>query len=62
MFKIEAELDATLLKQLVVDYFESKGLDIEPSNVIIEVKSTQNYKSEWEPAAFRAKVQRFEMP
>jgi hypothetical protein len=55
--KILIELDEEHLKRLVVREIESfLGEDIELStkDVTIEVKSKQNYKSEWEVAAFRA--------
>jgi hypothetical protein len=43
------------LKQMVHDkLYERLGPGFKPDQVKIETKSTQNYKSEWEIAAFRA--------
>ena len=50
------QLDEKDLKQLVCDELQRKlgDITIDASKVTIEVKSKQNYKSEWESAAFRA--------
>ena len=56
--KIQIEIDERTLRQLVLNYLSNKLGDV-PLNVDdvkIETKSTQNYKSEWEQAAFRARV------
>lgn len=43
------------LRQIIIDKFrESLIGSFDPQKVKIEVKSTQNYKAEWEPADFRA--------
>jgi hypothetical protein len=43
------------LKKLVADHISEKtNQDIDPAKVCIEVKSTQNWKAEWEKAHFRA--------
>ena len=55
--KIEIELTEEDLKQLVLEHLTSllnKTIKIE--DVIIETKSKQNYKSEWESASYRARV------
>jgi len=45
------------LKKLVVKELSDKlNCNIDIGVVKIEVKSKQNYKSEWEPAAFRATI------
>lgn len=55
---VEINLTETDLRALVLDHIQSKLGDIklEPSDVKIEVKSKQNYKAEWEPAHYRARV------
>ena len=43
------------LKKLVINHIEQKLQgDFDPNHIKIETKSTQNYKSEWESADFRA--------
>lgn len=56
--KIEIELTEKELRDLIYIEFEKRlgELDLQPTDIKIEVKSTQNYKSEWENAAFRARV------
>ena len=45
------------LRRLVVEDIARKtGMDIKTVDVKILVKSKQNYKSEWESAAFKAEV------
>ncbi len=53
--KIRVEISETDLKKIVVQYISDKtGQMIDVKDVIVETKSKQNYKSEWETAAFRA--------
>ena len=56
--KIRIEIDADKLRRLVSDYIESVAGDIpfSANDVRIEVKSRQNYRSEWESADFRAVI------
>lgn len=56
--KINIEIDQIELKKLVIQRLTElmPGSDFTSENVLIEVKSTQNYKAEWEIAAFRARV------
>lgn len=56
MFKLQAEIDEVVLKKLVRDYLEENGIAVTIDAIHIEVKSKQNYKSEWEEASFRATV------
>jgi hypothetical protein len=58
--QITVEVNETELKRIVVShieqYFNTNEFTIfDPNKVLIEVKSKQNYKSEWETAAFRAR-------
>lgn len=59
MQKLIYEIDENDLKQLVFDHFVEvfgniSGLKVD--DIKIEVKSKQNYKSEWEMANFRARI------
>ena len=56
MFKFQAEIDETQLRALVKEFFENQGIAVEAKDIEIQVKSKQNYKSEWESAAFRAVI------
>lgn len=57
--KIYVEIDETTLRKLVLDHLSDQlQCDLEEKDVTIEVKSKQNYKSEWEKAEFRARVER----
>jgi hypothetical protein len=53
--KMRLELTEEMVRQLIMAHLAEKLGDvrIKPENVNIEVKSKQNYKSEWEVAAFR---------
>lgn len=52
---ITIEITEADLKKLVADYIESKVQhDVDVDKVRFFVKSKQNYKSEWEEAAFKA--------
>ena len=54
--KIRVELDEKILRMLVIGYLEERLGSLSPKidMIKIEVKSKQNYKSEWEEAEFRA--------
>lgn len=55
--KIKVELTSDDLKKLVVQHLQDHiNSTIKADDVKIEVKSKQNYKSEWEIADFRATV------
>ncbi len=56
MAQIHIEMTTEEVRQVVLAHLESKlgDRDLDPKAVVIEVKSKQNYKSEWEPAEFRA--------
>lgn len=58
--KIEIEIDEAELKLMVFERFKAVlgPNKIRVEDIKIEVKSKQNYKSEWEPAAFRARVEK----
>jgi hypothetical protein len=58
--KIEIELTEAELKQMVYDRIVADlgaaSEKLQAGDIKIEVKTTQNYKAEWEPGAFRARV------
>lgn len=56
---IKIELSESDLKRLIVEHLESQlgSVKLQQEFVIIETKSKQNYKSEWESAAFRARYE-----
>lgn len=56
--KLEIEINEEDLKALILDYIfkEVGNIEVALSDIKIEVKSKQNYNSEWETAAFRATV------
>ena len=57
MPKIEIEIDEADLRSLIKKYLEEKlNFVFKDEEIKIEVKSKQNYKSEWEVAQFRARV------
>jgi len=52
--KIRIEIDENALTKLIMDYLcDRLDMDIEKNKVVIQVKSKQNYKAEWEKADFR---------
>ncbi|MDF2873355.1 MAG: hypothetical protein K0R22_38 [Sporomusa sp.] len=57
--KISVEYTEEDLKQLIREDLLRKmpGIKIERHSISIETKSKQNYRSEWESAAFRGKVE-----
>lgn len=56
--KISIEIDEQQLRKIVLEYIrEQANFPIAETDIKIETKSTQNYKSEWEAGAgFRATV------
>lgn len=55
MMNIYIELDEAQVRRLVTDYISKQlGYEVEEKKVNIQVKSSQNWKSEWETAKFRA--------
>lgn len=58
--KISVVIDASELRELVLAHLRAKLGDVklEARDVRIEVKSNQNYRAEWESAAFRAVVEK----
>ncbi len=55
--KIDIEIGEEDLKKLIIEHLEEiLKVSLSIDDVRIEVKSKQNYKSEWESASFRARV------
>lgn len=56
--KVSIEIDEAAVRALIFKHVQEMlvGAELVPEDVKIEVKSKQNYQSEWEPAAFRAVV------
>ena len=56
--KIRIEIDEQTLRGLVYAHLMEQlgSVNVEQDDIKIEVKSKQNYRSEWEAAAFRAVV------
>lgn len=53
--RIHIEIDEQELKRLIVNRLEEIMEDeINEKNVIILVRSKNNYRAEWEPASFKA--------
>ncbi len=57
--KIAVEITEIELKAMILQKLEymMPGSGINATDIKIEVKSKQNYKSEWEEASFRARVE-----
>ena len=57
--RTSVELTEKELKELVYQFLSQKlgELDFNEDDVKIEVKSKQNYRSEWESASFRARLE-----
>lgn len=55
--KINIEITEQEAKKIISDYLQKElgGVEIDEKQIIFEVKSKQNYKSEWEQADFRVK-------
>ncbi len=56
MATFRIELSERDLQKLIQDHIQKKlgSYSFDKEKVVIEVKSKQNYRSEWERAAFRA--------
>ena len=61
--KIRVEINEKELRRLVFDYLRDMlgSVALKPEDVQIQVKSKQNYKSEWEEAEFRAVYDKMEV-
>lgn len=58
---VNIELDEKDLRKLVLEKLsEISNLSLTEQDVTIEVKSKQNYRAEWEPASFRARINKAE--
>jgi hypothetical protein len=60
--QIDVVIDALDLKRLILIHLREVlgDLKVELADIDIQVKSKQNYKSEWEPADFRATFRKFD--
>lgn len=59
---LNIELTEKDIKQLIKDYLETQlNREIDGSEISVEVKSKQNYKSEWETAQFRATYKSYKL-
>ena len=58
---LQVKLNEDAIRAAIREYIERKYDMVIPHNckLIIEVKSKQNYKSEWEVAAFRGVLESF---
>lgn len=58
---VKLMMTETELAQLIINHFKEKlgEVPFDIANLKIEVKSKQNYKSEWEQAEFRAVYEGF---
>lgn len=59
--RLNIEIDEHELRKILLEYLRSTvtpGVDLTEQHIYIETKSKQNCRSEWEPAAFRARVSR----
>lgn len=56
--KLEIEITEKELRDMIYNYLSEKlgSIPFKNDDVKIEVKSKQNYKSEWEQAEFRARL------
>jgi hypothetical protein len=54
--KISIELSEENIRQILADYLnENYHTNLSGDSIVIEVKSKQNYRSEWERASIRIK-------
>jgi hypothetical protein len=61
--KIKVEVDTETLKRLAIDHilskFQAGDVEISPNDIIIQVKSKQNFRErEWETGEFRAVLEK----
>jgi len=53
--KLSFQIEEKELRELIAAHILRQiGATIDPASIAVEVKSKQNYRSEWEAAAFRA--------
>jgi ribosomal protein L25 (general stress protein Ctc) len=59
--KVRIELSEKDVRRLIREHLQNQvgDLPVTEDNITIQVKSTQNYKSEWEKADFRAVFELF---
>jgi hypothetical protein len=56
--KATVKLNSAEIRQAISDYIaERAGLRLRPDDLVVEVKSKQNYRSEWEQADIRVECE-----
>lgn len=60
--KMRVEIDEKTLRELIEEHLRKQlgSVNFEAAQILIEVKSKQNYRSEWESSAFRAVLEIFQ--
>lgn len=60
--KIKLELSEAELKKLIIEHFKRLlgEVEFDEKRLLIETKSKQNYRAEWEKADFRAAYEHYE--
>lgn len=59
--KVKIEIGSKTLRKLVLDHIQQamgEGVIVAEENVVILVKTKQNYKAEWESGDFKAIIER----
>jgi hypothetical protein len=59
MMKINIEVTEKQMQRLILEYIQNTipNIQVQLSDILIMVKSKQNYKAEWEKADYRATLE-----